>query len=203
MNSHILKKSTIRVALSAVLMAVIMPAHSEWFVNSDVRSSETPLNLRKFDLNSLNSDNFSSSAPSVSLSGGYKPNDNFAVELGYADTAQQDLDTVKVGQSFRAPGTINKDIDSNSIYLSGIGSVNVNDSSSLYLKAGLYNWTLNTSLAQLSDDTPQKHNGTDVFYGLGARFDITSTFGISAGWERYGFKDSDVDFLSTEFNFEF
>ncbi len=205
MNPLTLRAFAIRVTISTVLLAIVLPAHSEWYVSSEARSSETPLNLRKFDLNSLNSDNFNNAEPSVSLFGGYRPSDNFAVELGYADTAEQDFDTVEVGKSFRAPGTITKDIDGDSVFLSGIGSVNVNDNSSLYLKAGLYNWTLSTSLSQLSDSdsASQKRNGTDVFYGLGAKFDITSTFGIRAGWERYEFNDGDVDFLSTEFNFEF
>jgi OOP family OmpA-OmpF porin len=59
-----------------------------------------------------------------SLYGGYKLNDNFAVEAGYSD-----FGTFKFGSG--------AELDLSALYVAGKGSVNVSDSFTLFAKAGV------------------------------------------------------------------
>ena len=71
------------------------------------------------------------------------------------------------------------------------------------MKGGLFNWDVDSNYYETSSSYLGQTNGTDIFFGLGANYDLNARFGVSAEWERYQMEASDIDYLSTKLKFKF
>lgn len=122
--------------------------------------------------------------------GGYEFTPNLAVELGYNDFGRISGDaTVVVGGS---TFTGSAKIEATAFELTGIGTLPLGHQFSLYGKLGVY-YAETKSSADVRQTTPPfasgssstSDNNSNLTFGLGARYDITSNIGIRAEWQRF------------------
>lgn len=190
--------------IGLVCLALLL-SHSvmaDWYVGAETIEYRAIPNLNS--LTESSSLNVGQDEPSgISLIGGYSTNKFFSVQIEYQDELAFGVDDMFAGSSLWFPETESTNFDSNALFLSGISSYPINDSSSLYMKGGVFNWEVDSKLFETNGDVLRRSRGTDIFFGLGANYDLNARFGISAEWERYQMEESDVDFLSTELKFKF
>jgi hypothetical protein len=104
---------------------------------------------------------------------------DLAAELEYVDFGEPEDNDIKV--------------DANAIAAFGVAGVNLGPVG-LFGKVGGFTW--DADVGSSNDD------GTDVAYGIGARFHIAS-FQIRAEYELFDTDDADLDLLSASFIFTF
>ena len=133
--------------------------------------------------------------------GGYQVNKYFGAELGYID-----LDEFKASAS-----GITETVKVKGVELLGVGTIPINPHFEVYGKVGVYYWDLKDSCAGTSClFASQSETGTELTYGLGAKFNFTKNVGLRVQYQRY--KDvgdeattgkSDIDLLSLGVVFKF
>jgi OOP family OmpA-OmpF porin len=107
--------------------------------------------------------------------GGYQFNRYFGFELGYMDFGKAERQTTGVGtDTFEATG-----FDVNFVV-----TVPVTQGFAFFGKIGTYRWDVDRVItgtgAATSDAT-----GTDMTYGLGARYNVSQSISVRAEWQRY------------------
>ena len=192
----------------AAAFAIQANVHADWYVGADSSSAHIlpyPGSLSSQDLNVDSLQNYKAEdiEPSVSLFGGFRTNPNFSLQVEYQDQISFGIDDMFSGSSLWIPESSTNEFESSGVFVSGISSYPINDSGVLYMKGGLFNWEVDSEYYELSETYLGQSRGTDVFFGLGASYDLNTRFGISAEWERYQMEESDVDFLSTKFKYKF
>ncbi|MEM7402069.1 MAG: outer membrane beta-barrel protein [Pseudomonadota bacterium] len=182
--------------------------HAEWYVGANSSTNSilpypSSLSEANLSLEPINRYNIENSSSSVSLFGGFRSNEYFSLQLEYQDELSFGVDNIFTGSSLWIPNSTSDRFDSNGLFLSGISSYPINDSGVLYMKGGLFSWEVDSEYYQTSEHYLGENRGTDLFYGLGASYDLNTRFGISAEWERYKMEESEIDYLSTKFRFKF
>lgn len=191
-----------KIILTSVVLLISHSALAEWYVGAEAIESRAIPNLDSL-IDSTSLDLRQNEQSGISLIGGYRTNKFFSVQLEYQDEVAFGIDDVFAGSSLWFPETQSSDFESNALFLSGISSYPINESSSLYLKGGVFNWEVDSNLFDTNDEVLKESRGTDIFYGFGANYDLNARFEVSAEWERYQMEESDVDLLSTELKFKF
>lgn len=196
------------VSLFIVFVVASTSVHAEWYIGADTSSKEIlpyPDSLSDGSLttNSLYTYKSDPYETSVSLFGGYRATNNFSLHLEFQDDLSFGIDDMFAGSSLWFPETISQNFESNALFLSGVSSYPISDSGVLYMKGGLFNWDIDPNYHESNEKYLGRSSGTDIFYGLGANYDLNTRFGISAEWERYQMEESDVDYLSTKLRFKF
>jgi len=143
---------------------------------------------------------------------GYKVNDFFSVEGGYMDLGKASA-TLSAGGSAlglsMTAGSVTAEADYDAVYLGGVFEYGINDKLSLNAKGGLYWWdadyraTYSSATFRLNSYTYVVTNGTttwsddgdDIYYGLGATYNLSDNLQVRADWYRSDTDDGDVDVL--------
>lgn len=178
-------------------------AHAEWYVGADAIQKEAfpyPTSLISSELNSYKSD---IDQNRVSLFGGYKTKENISLQLEYQNNLSFGIDDMFAGSTLWFPEASTQDFESNGLFLSGISSYPINENGVLYMKGGVFNWEVDSNYYETNPNYLGQTSGTDIFYGLGANYNLNARFGVSAEWERYQMEESDIDYLSTKLKFKF
>jgi OOP family OmpA-OmpF porin len=105
----------------------------------------------------------------VKLLGGYQVNRNFAAEVGYSMLFDK------------------RGVEVTALEVVGIGMFPVANQLSIYGKLGFANVDVETPGG--SDDK------TELTWGLGVQYDVSTRLGVRAGWQRYE-TDEEIDLLS-------
>lgn len=121
--------------------------------------------------------------------GGYKANENFAIEGLWADLGEV---------SISGPGGAGT-VEVDGFGLAAVGILPLNEQFGIFGKLGIYRWDASGGgdLAGAGDD------GTDLMFGAGVNWNFTERFGLRVEWERYDIDGDDVDFLSLGLQFNF
>lgn len=155
---------------------------------------------------------------------GYEFNKYVAFEGGYADLGEATATysgavsgTIN-GTPFSATGTIRAQAEADGFYFGPILSLPVTDKFSIYAKAGLFIWDVDTSASAAgtltyggnvyagSGEATVSDNGTDAYFGAGIAYDVTQTLSVKTEWTRFQIdsdSDSVVDFVSAGLVFKF
>ena len=193
---------------TALILLVCSSVHADWYIGADVSEKEIlplPDSLSDHSLTNTSSktDSTETYQNSMSLYGGYQTTDNFSLQLEYHDDLSFGIDDMFAGSSLWFPETHSDNFDTNAVFLSGISSYPLSENGVLYMKGGLFNWEIDSNYYEASEKYLGRSRGTDIFYGLGANYNLNARFGISAEWERYQMDESDIDYLSTKLKFKF
>ena len=171
-----MKKNIFAAALLASLVSPVMAG--DFYLAGDV-------GWAKFDLDDDGS-SYGKSDTSFSLSGGYQFSSNFGVELAY----RQLLNGVKL--SFE--DDFSSKISVKALQVSLIGSLPINDSTSVYGRLGYAHLSSKASwydsdLVKLGSDSGSDNK---AFAGVGARYSVTDTVGLRVEYDRYAKWDGAV-----------
>lgn len=116
------------------------------------------------------------------LQGGYRFNDNFAVEAGYIDFGKIDY------RADTATGAAKGSLQAGGIDVAGVASLPLNDQLSVFAKAGAVAATVKSKLS--SDATAtllDEHSSTQVvrpLLGVGTTYKISSNWNLRADYDQ-------------------
>jgi len=135
--------------------------------------------------------------------GGYKLNQNFAVELAYADLGKASLGIPGASGDYKAT----------TWDILAVGILPINQQFSVLGKIGVANWSVdanyNLTLAGLGSGSLSA-SGSDITYALGVQYDFSDKVGLRGVWQHYsnvgddnttGKSDVEVIGASVLFNF--
>ncbi|MCZ6565937.1 MAG: outer membrane beta-barrel protein [Gammaproteobacteria bacterium] len=192
----------LKISFIGLALLLSNSAHAEWYIGAEaiekqaIPTLDSLSNSNSLELGKQESDG-------ISLIGGYRTNKFFSLQLEYHDDLTFGIDDMFAGSSLWFPVAESTNIESNAIFFTGISSYSINDYTSLFMKGGVFNWEVDSSLYNPNENVLNRSRGTDIFYGFGANYDLNARFGISAEWERYEVEESPIDYLSTELKFKF
>ena len=133
---------------------------------------------------------------------GYKFNKYLAIEGGSVDFGQADADIpfINVVTLEVVEGTLETKVDG--FFLSGLTELPLSDKFSVLAKIGIIYWDIEFNGSDLPNNgglvDDEDENGTDMFFGFGAKYNITENFAFRVEWERYNnIGESGID-LSTD-----
>jgi len=118
--------------------------------------------------------------------GGYALNEILAVEGGYTSFGEMD-------------GPMTSSEKPAGFEVAAVGNFSINSQFSLFGKIGLLAWDVEQNASGGGSST----TGTDVFFGIGAQYEISGNFAVRGSWESYTVEDGDIDFLSASAVFGF
>ncbi len=144
--------------------------------------------------------------------GGYRFNENFAVEAAYSDLGEF---LVEYRGSFPTPigvesfdGYGNGRVKAWSLSL--LAGIPVTERLSVYAKAGVFRWErkgdtrVDYHLIGQTDASYGEDDGTDVNFGAGLMFDISESLAVRAEYERFRDIDGDdLDLASINLSYAF
>ena len=195
-----MSKISIFVSVALYIVLSASTAQAEWYLGANQVPTSKWYQLEDY---SIDTSIPSYTDPGLRLFSGYKVSDIFSMELEYTDQMKFGVGDLFLGNELWITDSENSDIDSQTLFLSGQSTFNIDESKSLYFRGGLYNWDIESNKNNFIGTDTNNRRGTDVFYSIGSYIDVSDTFGFSAEWERFEIEDKDIDFISTELHFNF
>lgn len=119
------------------------------------------------------------------LFGGFQFTKNWGAEAGYVDFGKASLS-----------GPASGDVGITAFTFAGTGTLPLGQNFSLVGKLGLAMWDTNGSAS--SGD-----NGTDLYYGVGARYDFNKNLGLVADYEVVDTENDSVNMISLGVRYKF
>jgi len=130
--------------------------------------------------------------------GGYQLNEVLAVEGGYISFGE--MDGPIVPSTF---GNISTSVEPTGLEVAAVGNFPINSQFSLFGKVGLLAWDFKANASLPGISASDSTTGTDVFFGLGAQYEISANLAVRGSWESYSMDEADIDFLSLSAVFGF
>jgi hypothetical protein len=205
--------------LSAVLIALVLPqsvlaGETPWFAGGSFGISDS--HVDKAELNrKLAASGYDALVSGVDdtssayrLFVGRSLGDSLGIEAGYLDLGEVELtiegrytdvadfvDSVRLVHPFSAEG----------FYVAGNYNWYFYSDWSLLVRAGIYSWDSDyrTTSTGGSATARDGRNGTDLFYGIGGQYDMTSSWSVQALWERFDLDGHDVDYFNAGVMYRF
>lgn len=141
--------------------------------------------------------------------GGYQFSKNLAVELAYTKLGKFSFDATVTGSGGSGgPYPVDEygEVKPECWSLSAVGILPVGNNFSLLGKAGICRWDDNAYAYEGTYVYPERSTGTDLTFGLGAKYDATQNLGVRAEWERFNNVVHDresVDLFSVSLQYNF
>lgn len=121
---------------------------------------------------------------------GYQPNKNFAIEAGYTNLGDANVNYAGVGAAAGDTYSFSYKVDAWTV--AGVGILPVADQFSVFGKLGVAVTKLksneNINLVSIADieTLSESRSRTNVLYGVGVKYDITKNIGVRAEYEDFG-----------------
>lgn len=193
------------VAGAAMATSPVVNAASPYYVGvsggisqADYSATDLVNALPAYTLSNVNVDD---SDVGWKVFGGWQFHPNFAVEAAYVD-----LGEIKTSFGATVPDVPQLLADTAAIHpymasgftLAGVGSYNFNPNVSVMGKVGLFNWDAEVDITEVNSGQKARvdQSGTDLMFGLGAKYLVTPQWGVRAEWESYDLDWDRVDFFS-------
>ena len=190
--------STGLVAATACISPLAFAQDSGWYVGASAGQSKAKDSCPNSIPVGVSCDDTSGA---YGVFGGYQFNKYLGAELGYTDLGEVTASGLGTTETIKVKG----------IELLGVGTFPINPQFEVYGKVGVFFWDLKDSCAgTLCGFSSQSDTGTDLTYGLGAKFNFTKNVGVRVQYQRY--KDigneattgkDDVDVISVGVVFKF
>lgn len=186
------------IAAIAAISPLVFAQDSGWYVGASIgqsKAKDTCPNTVPVGVNCDDTDT------GWSVFSGYQFNKYLGAEIGYADLGEFKVSTSGTTDTLKVKGS----------ELLGVGTFPINPQFEVYGKVGVFFWNVKESCAgTLCPFGSQNETGSDLTYGLGAKFTFTKNVGVKVQYQRY--KDvgneattgkDDVDVVSVGVVFKF
>lgn len=167
---QMIKKLIVTTAVLCLAMGaapLVSAAEANWYIGAGAGNSDP-------DVSGLDDDT------GIKFLGGYYFTENFAVEGGFVDLGEFDVDFFP-GASAEVDG----------FQIAGVGNWPVSQNVSVLGKFGLYLWDGEIDVLGFGFDD----DGTDIMFGFGAQVG-SGKWAVRGEWERFDIDGDDVDLLS-------
>ncbi len=169
-----MKKSLVAFSATALLCASASSFAVQPYLIGQIGQSD-------FDAGEDDSDTY------FSVGVGFDVSKNLAFEVSYKD----------YGEAEGGPWFAEWEVEASSFSGAAVGKLPLNSSVELLGKVGLDIWEVD------SDNSSYDEDGTDLFLGFGAAFNINTRTDITLTYELHEFDDVDVDVLAVGINYGF
>ena len=120
----------------------------------------------------------------MAANGGYRVNDNFAVEAAYLYLGEAEDDVAPIWEA-----------EVTGFNFSAVGILPVSEQIDLFGKVGMFMWDV--EISERGYGKLGSEDGTDLSFGLGAAFNVTHEFSVVAEYQRFNdVADGDLDNFS-------
>lgn len=182
-NGDIMKKQVIA---AAVLAGVSMPSlASDFYVLVDAGKS-------KFEID-VGSSSGSLKENVISIGGGYKFNDNFAIELTYRDLGEIGEESIDYSDDYdfyTEKGTVS----ASALQLSVLGAISLGEAAKLYGRVGFADLELESKYEYNVIANGQSFSGSEsdsasknkAIFGAGLSYSFSPSFAVRAEYSQYG-----------------
>jgi len=122
--------------------------------------------------------------------GGYNLHENFAVEIGSGGLGEPEDTTVYDTTNF-GDFTLAQKHELKTFYGAVVGKINVNERFSLFGKAGVHRWDVESGLT-INNSTTIQDDGVDLFYGIGGQVSLSpgNEWKVVAGYQIFKLSDA-------------
>ncbi|MDO8959327.1 MAG: outer membrane beta-barrel protein [Rhodocyclaceae bacterium] len=182
---------------------------------------EGTVGFGKADLGDTSGFSVDNKDTNLGFTAGYMFNKYIGVEAGYRDlgsvsaTASGTVTGTYYGSPFSATGTLNASADANGWLLGVRGNLPINEKFSLNARLGWFNWDADAKATASGTLTyggtvyagnvtaTGSDSGTDIYYGLGANYNVTKQVGVGVGYTKFKLDDVKVDSWDINVNYRF
>jgi OOP family OmpA-OmpF porin len=190
-------KAAFAVLLPAAFLAVSAPAVAQsdagWYIGGAYGMSSFSVDTAGIP-SSVTVDD---SDTGFKIFGGFQFNKHLGAEIGYVDFG-------KVGFSGSALGIpVTGDTGVTAYTIAGVGTLPLNESFALFGKVGMFSWTAKGNASAGGVSISADDSGSDVFYGIGARYNMNKNWGLTLELEQYDSSDDSVMLTSLGVRYKF
>jgi OOP family OmpA-OmpF porin len=209
-----MKSKNILAILSVLALSAPMASATDWYVGAgggraNFNGNELDLEPSRLATETYALNNLDKSSTGWKLFAGRQLNENWAVEFAYTKLGKFYFDaTINAGPG-PGPYPIAEyaEAEPDCWSLSGVGFLPLGNNFSLLGKAGLCRWDDHAYAREgLIEYTGPMSTGTNLTYGIGAKYDFADNLGVRAEWERFEkavHHRSSVDLLSVSLQYGF
>lgn len=148
-------KSKLAIALGTALLWSTTSQAAEIFLGAGIGQSNID--------DSAHAVSIDETEPAWKFYGGMMITDNFGFEAGWTDLGDANSGTV--------------DTETEAFYAAGVAALPINEEFSVYGKVGLAFWD--------QDINTTSYDGSDLMYGIGAKYKFMDQFHARLEWEQY------------------
>ena len=185
-----------KIILAASMLSILVVTQSsagDFYVGTSLGKSD--FSLSGSDKLAVANDGYSITDDSASVYKvytGYRFNPNFALELSYVD----------LGKVETKNGTKNIDIEADSIGISLLGIVPLNENIEVFGKLGLHRWDVKVKGSNGNFSATDSDSGTDVNYGVGASY-ILDQVALRIEVEKFTVDSADSTLITAGISYHF
>jgi len=188
---RIVKKTLIPAfILASTLSATAIAADdSGWFATAAIGQSDVDASDIELD-----------QATNYKLLVGYDFTRNWAIGVEYADLGKFDV-TSLFGDPL--PADVSSFLEVDGVNFFGQYTQPINDSFSLFAKAGVYLWDLKATASGSEGSGSESDDGSDISWGVGAEFNVTDTAALAVEFQRFDIGGDNINTLTGGITFQF
>lgn len=162
-----------------LLTASASASHASGYIGASIGQADYGISAVPFD-----------NGTSFTLYGGYKVNQNFAIEVSYVDLGESEDNIDPVWT-----------IDAEGFNFSAVGIIPANETIDVFAKLGVYTWDFSASEAGFGEF--YSNDGTDVSFGLGVSVNLAKQFGLFFEYQQVDVDDEGTKNISFGARFNF
>ena len=183
-------KTAVAIVLPAAFMAISAPASAQqsdagWYIGASYGMSNIDVDTGGPGFSVDGDDS------GFKIFGGFQFSKHWGAEVGYFDAGKA---------SITGPGG-SADLSVTALTFAGTGTLPLSEKFSLLGKVGLWMWdtgcTGSICLSSASD------SDTDLYYGIGARYNINRNWGVQVEWEQFETSSDSVTLTSVGVRYKF
>jgi OOP family OmpA-OmpF porin len=189
-------KTAFAVILPAAFLAVSAPAAAQQSDMGLYIGGAYGMSSFDIDTTGITNPSVDDSDSGFKIFGGYQFSRNWGVEVGYVDFGKAGISGSMLGIPFTG------DLGVTALTVAGTGTMPMNESFSLLGKVGMWNWDAKASVAALGTAGSASDSGTDLFFGVGLRYNLSKNLGLQLEVEQYSGDDS-ITYTSLGLRYKF
>ena len=193
-------KALLAVLLPASLVAFSAPAAAQadagWYVGAAYGMTNIEV-----DATGVTNPVTDESDTGFKIYGGFQFNKHLGAEVGYIDAGKATFSGTAIPSL--GIGAFSGDVKVTAITFAGVGTLPLNESFALTGKLGLAAWDVKASANVAGVAGSIDDSGTDLLYGIGARYNLNRNWGITLEYEAVDAGDGTASMTSVGVRYKF
>ena len=190
-------KTAFAIVLPAAVMAVSAPAVAQqsdagWYIGGSYGMSTFDL-----DTTGITNPSVEDGDSGFKIFGGFQFTKHWGAEVGYVDFGKAGIRGSVIGIPFTG------DLGITAFTLAGTGTLPLGTNFALLGKVGMANWDAKVSVSALGLGGSTSDSGTDMFYGIGARYSFNKNLSVQLEFEQYETDADSVNMTSVGLRYKF